>query len=309
MRAWQICAASVVAATLADGVLLLAAGLPERGYAWDLLVTRWPAAVGVWLAAYGCAAALLSILATVTEGRRAGEPGAIRQYFGHLVTSQYFTAATALFALFLWRMPVEAGGARWLPQPFSQSPALLACDAVLVVGLFGALVVAAATAWRGRVMPQPPAMGAELLLLREVRDLLRARDPAGTIPAADAARLIEAVEQGQRSMQEGLKGLAGAVGRLGRSLRDYLQNAKTDLQERGAGPPVDIGAIEHSIVQLRAAVAALEASVEDLKETASVLAGQPGSPLSAASRSRVSAELQELMRAMPPEAADGERPG
>lgn len=309
MQSWQIIIASAVAAMLVDAVLLLAAGWPPGDGARELLTARWPAAVVVWLAVYAGSSALLSLLAIIVESRGAarfdGEPGWMRQYFGRLLVSQYFTAAVVLFAFFLWRMPV--GG----PVSAGAVPGtLLACDLVLVVGLLGALVVLAATRLPPAAVQQPTSINPELRLLREVRDLLRARENTDGITAAEARQLILAVEQGQRAMQEGLKGLAGAVSRLSRSLREHLQNAKAELQEREPALPADVALIDDSIGQLRAAVAALEASVAELRQTASLLAGRQVPPLPpSAARARTSAELQELMRAMPPESKPEEPPG
>lgn len=326
MRSWQIIVASAAAATVADALLFQPGGLPSLPGLTALLLMHWPAIAVVWLSLYGVTALVLTTLAAFLEvggvtPRRDWDDGAQR-YFVQLAVTQYFTSVLALLGLGLSDVPVEAAAFLFLPSPIGGSPALTACGAVVVVGLLGGLFLTAAllTAESPELRTRAPGIRAGRLL-PEISEPPRAPAPAPANGAADVVQLAELIEQGQRSVREAIGELATAVNRLRRDLRQGLGEIKIGLQERGSGGSTEASsasstAVEDAATELRAAAAAIDASVARLGEIASLLllanetpavAGREA-PTSPGSRSQISTELQALLRDMTPAAGNGDLP-
>jgi hypothetical protein len=308
MRSWVIIVASAVAGTIADAVLVLTGGLPARVELAAFLLAHWPALAVVWLAGYGAAALGLTTSAVFVEirstaPRPVGHEWAWR-YVVRLAATQYFTCVVALLGLAALSVSVEAAPFQVLPAPLAALPALGAGGGVVVIGLLGWLSLSAAAIVRGPALPRPPIEGPEMRLLREILVQLRVRPPA---PPGDA-QLAELIEPGQRAVLEVVKDLATAVNRLNRALRKDLEDIKEALRERPAGAGTDSSsAMENAAAELRSATAALDASLTRLGEMAALLPSNEtppvtelDTPISPGSRSHLSSELQELLRAMAP---------
>jgi hypothetical protein len=313
MRSWQIIVASATAATIADALLLQPGGFPSRPELAALFLAHWPAITVVWLGLYGVAALVLTTLAAFLEVGTltpAGVwAGGARRYFVQLAVTQYFTSILALLAFGLSRVPVETAPFLVLPSPIGGSPALAACAVVVVVGLFGTLFLTAAlvTAERRELQSRAPGIRAARLL-PEVTEPPRAQVPAAANAAADVVQLAELIAREQRPVLEAVRDLATAVNRLRRDLRHGLGEIKVALQDRGSGHSTEPGfaspsAVADAATELRAAVAAVDASVARLGEMASLLsvnetpsdAGRDA-PISPGARSELSTELQALLR-------------
>ena len=342
MRSWQIIVASATAATIADALLFQPGGVPSRPELATLLLAHWPAITVVWLGLYGVAALVLTTLAVFLDLRivtpRRGWDAEAERYIVQLSVTQYFTSVLALLGLGLSHVPVETAPFLLLPSPIGGSPALAVCGAVAAAGLLGGLFLTAALTaaespeWQSRapgiraarLLPEisepPPAQApAPTNAAADVVPLAEARAPANA--TADVVQLAELIEREQRSVLEAVRDLATAVNRLRRDLRQGLAEIKVGLQDRGSEQATESGsaslsAAEDAASELRAAAAAVDASVARLGEMASLLlanetpavAGRE-TPKSSASRSQLSAELQALLRDLTPAAGRGDPPG
>ena len=323
MRSWQIIVASAVGATIADCLLFVPGVVPWRPEtAAALFLLHWPAITVVWLGVYGIAALFLTTLAAflVVSGGAAPERPQrewARRYVAGLTVSQYFTAVLALLGLGLSRIPVETPPFLVLPSALGGSLALTACGAVIVAGLFGGALLTAAVS-RAATTPEPRSPEPGLRADRLIRDVVQ--PPLGEVPAAasagDVARLADLVERGQRSILEAIKDLAIAVNRL----RWGLDEIKLALQAGGPERSSEAGSAtisvtEDAAAELRAAAAAVDASVARLGEMAVSLAANEtprvagrSTPTSRASRAQLSRELQALLREINPVGDGGDPP-
>ena len=339
MRSWQIIVASATAATIADALLFQPGGVPSRPELAALLLAHWPAITVVWLGLYGITALVLTTLAVFLDVRivtpRRSWDAETGRYFVQLAVTQYFTSVLALLGLGLSHVPVETAPFLFLPSPIGGSPALAVCGAVAVAGLLGGLFLTTAFAatespeWRSRapgvraarLLPEisepPPAQApAPANAAADVTQLAEARAPANV--TADVAQLAELIEREQRSVLETVRDLATAVNRLRRDLRQGLVEIKVALQDRGSEQATELGsaslsAAEDAATELRAAAAAVDASVARLGEFASLLLANETpavtgreTPISPGSRSHLSDELQALLRDLTP---GGGQPG
>jgi hypothetical protein len=342
MRSWQIIVASATAATIAAGLLFQPGGFPSRPELAALFLAHWPAITVVWLGLYGVAALVLTMLAVfidvrIVTPRRSWDAEAGR-YFVQLAVTQYFTSALALLGLGLSRVPVETAPFLFLPSPIGGSPALAVCGAVAVAGLLGGLFLTVALAAAEspelrsrapgvravRLLPEmsgpPPAQApAPANAAADVTQLAEARAPANA--TADVVQLAELIEREQRSVLEAVRDLATAVNRLRRDLRQGLVEIKVALQDRGSKQATELGSVslsaaEDVATELRAAAAAVDASVARLGEMASLLSANErpavaghDAPISPGSRSQMSTELQALLRDMTRAGGRGGLPG
>jgi hypothetical protein len=313
MRSWQIIVASAAAATIADALLFQPGGFPSRLELAALLLAYWPAIAVVWLGLYGVAALVLTTIAVFVEvgnitPRPVWDDGA-RHYFVQLAVTQYFTSVLALLALGLSHVPVGTAPFLVLPYSIGSSPALAACGAVAVVGLLGGLLLTAALITAESPAPRSRAPGIRAArLLPEVSEPPSAPAPAPANAAADAVQLAELIEQAQRPVLEAVRDLATSVNRLRRGLGEI----RFLLQDRGSARSTESGsaspsAVEDAATQLRAVVAAVEASVARLAEMAALLSANEtpavegrDAAISPGSRSQLSAELQALLRELTP---------
>ena len=140
--------------------------------------------------------------------------------------------------------------------------------------------------------------------------------PAPVGAAADAELLAALIQQAQRPVLEAIRDLATSVNRLRRGLGEI----KFVLQDRGSKRSGESDAAspseaEEAAAQLRAVVAAVDASVARLGEMALLLSASETpvvtgretpavtgreAPTSPGSRARLSAELQALLRDLTP---------
>jgi hypothetical protein len=355
MRSGQIIAASAVAATAVSafrflpGVVLRPSGMAA------FLLANWPAIAVVWLGSYGVTVLVLTTLAAflqVSSGTiRPGWGDRMGRYAVQLAVTQYFTSMLALFALGLSRVTVETALFPVLPSSLDDSPALAACGAMFVIGLLGGLLVTAT-----RVMGESPQMRLSAPGIRAGRLFGQASAPpvapAPADPVADAEeqplavpaldgvagaaqppspspepapanvmidveQLAALIEQAQRPVLEAIKDLANSVNRLRRGLGEI----KFVLQDRGSKRSTESdtaspSAAEDATNQLRAVVAAVDASVTKLGEMTLLLSASETpavtgreAPISPGSRSRLSAELQALLRDLTSAADRGDPPG
>lgn len=309
-RPWLIIVAGALAATMSASLLFLPGGIPYRGEpVAALLRAQWPAIAVAWLALYSVAALVFTTVGAFLENDAVdhAERRWAQRYLLRLAAAQYFTAVLALLAFGLSRIPVEPVFLQALPVAIAASPAFAACGAAVIVGLLGWLSLAVATAFRRTSVSQPSVEGAELRLLREIIALLHA--PAA--PAAEAAPLAELIAQAQRPVLEAVKELAAAVDRLGRRLHEDLAEIKNAPPNQASQAPPETGvasfaAFEEVAMELRAAVAALDVVAVRLRETALSLSAKetPSSvpakaPAPSGARSRLSSELQALLRELP----------
>jgi hypothetical protein len=331
MRSWQIIVASATAATIADALLLQPGGFPSRPELAALFLAHWPAITVVWLGLYGVAALVLTTLAVffdvrIVTPRRSWDAEAGR-YFVQLAVTQYFTSVLALLGLGLSHVPVETASFLFLPSPIGGSPALAVCGAVVVAGLLGGLFLTAALAAAESPELRSRAPGVRAAhLLPEISGPPPAQAPAPGNAAAEAGQLAELIEREQRPVLEAVRDLVIAINRLRRDLRQGLVEIRVALQDRGSGQSTESGsaspsaaedaAAEGAATRLRAAAAALDASVARLAEMAAVLSATEKAavvgfegPMSPASRAQASTELQTLLREMTPAAGRDDMPG
>jgi hypothetical protein len=311
-----------MAATITGALLFLPGGIPSRAELAALLVAHWPALAIVWLGVYGVAALVLTTLAIFLEIRgvapgRAGRDWAWR-YVVRLAVSQYFTALLALLGLGLSRIPIETAPFLALPSRLAGSPALAACGAVVVAGLFSGVFLTAAIVTAESREPRSPAPGMRAgRLISEIVEPPRAEAPAPANATADVVQLAELIERGQRPVLEALSALAIAV----RRLRWDLDEIKLALQDRGSERSSEAGSVSPSAVEdaageLRAAAVAFDAAVARLGDMAALLSANEtpavagrDAPASPGSRSQLSTELQALLRDMTPAEDNGDLPG
>jgi len=337
MRFWQIMVLSIFPAAIVTALPFL----PPLAELTILLLTQWPVIVVIWFGSYGVTTAALTAATAFLEiGRilkRIGSevswgdrtrvtPHELRRrwilnYLKNLIFTQYFTAVIVLLSLGLSRIPVDTPRFMSVAPLLADSPAFVACGAVIVVGLLGVLAsIIPLMRAASRLSVERP----EPLLIQPMTELLRSQTPQPLMPTgADAPLLSTMIERSERSMLEAVKDLASVIDQHGRGQRLILQ-AINRFKEGGQAKWVAKaaalpGAMGDATAELRTTLAALDASITTLREVASSLRTDDAGPTmqhnamtSSASLSQLSTEFQELLREIggtPPSPPGDDPPG
>lgn len=309
MRSWLIIVAGAVAATAASIFAFAPDGPLSGNVLAEVLLADWPMIAVAWLGIYAIAVLILSTVSSLDERRDPGSPplgnDCARRYAMRLVVSQYFTAVAALLVMGLARFPVETGthSPPLLPA-ITASPGLVALGATIFCGLIGWLIISA-TMLRLPLVAPVARHNLELQLLQEIADSVRGHPPVVT---AEFEQLSGLIERSQRSVLQTLNEVAAAVNQLGRGMHEELVPIMNAVSKPPPSyPPEALNAMrtgmESAATQVHAALGLLDASVGRLAEIAAFMAandtpsavrGDPGD------RSRLSTELQQLLRELAP---------
>ncbi len=301
MPSWRTMIAASTAATLVTAASVFLHGVPTPRAVEALVVLHWPTLSVVWLIVYGLVTLGLAIGVEVVLGqpvaaaRRRDAP--LNRYGLRLIVTQYLTAVLALLGIGLTPLTVDISPTLALP-PSGASLPLVAAAALAIAGLGGALAVMITHRVRKPGYSQEARDNSEPLL-REILDILREERASGN----NMAKVAERVEQGQRSVLAFVKEVATAVSRLRQSLDEIKRLSRdqntTDAQTSDISPE----RIAEAANELRSAAAVVDAAVGKLAEVAALLSASGGVPIGgddaraiSQSRSRVSGELNDLLR-------------